>query len=60
MGKDLHSWFKEKFDNQLKHSKTRTEAFYKAIDDAGFDAYSSYTSFSAVRSYKKKPKKRPK
>jgi hypothetical protein len=56
--KDLHTWFQEKFEKQLKNSRTRTEAFERAIEDAGFDAYSSYTSFSARRIAKQKNKKR--
>lgn len=58
MGKDLYTWFEERFAEQLKQSKTRQEAFYKAIDQAGFDAYSSYPSFNARRAAKNKQKKK--
>lgn len=58
MGKDLYTWFEERFNDKLKNSASRTEAFYKAIDDVGFDAYSSYTSFSARRTAKNKKKKK--
>lgn len=59
MRKDLLTWFEEKFESQLKHSPTRTEAFYKACENAGFEPYSSYNSFQTLRSkkYKKKPKR---
>lgn len=58
MGKDLYTFFEERFNDKLKSSKSRTEAFYRAIDDVGFDAYSSYTSFSARRVAKNKKKKK--
>ena len=59
MSKDLLTWFEEKFESQLKNAPTRTEAFHKACESAGFEAYSSYNSFQTLRSkkYKKKPKK---
>lgn len=58
MGKDLYTWFEERFSEQLKQSKTRQEAFHRAIDQAGFDAYSNYSSFNARRAAKNKQKKR--
>lgn len=58
MGKDLYTWFEERFNDKLKSSKTRVDAFYKAIDEVGFDAYSSYGSFSARRTANNKRKKK--
>lgn len=58
MGKDLYTFFEERFNDKLKSSKSRVEAFNKAIDDVGFDAYSSYTSFSTRRAAKNKKKKK--
>lgn len=59
MGKDLLTWFEEKFQDQLKASDTRVDAFYKTIDSIGFEPYNSYNSFNAARSRKYK-KRRPK
>lgn len=59
MNKDLLTWFEEKFQEQLKHTPSRQDAFDKTINNIGFEPYSSYSSFSTVRSRKYK-KRRPK
>jgi hypothetical protein len=57
MSKDLLTWFEQQFQEQLKNTPVRQDAFYKTIDKIGFEPYSSYSSFAAVRSRKyKKPK----
>lgn len=61
MGKDLLTWFEEKYINNRKGNVSCVDAFHKTINEIGFDAYSSYTSFATSRNkmgYKKrKPKK---
>jgi len=61
MGKNLLTWFEEKYQENLKSQISCSEAFNRTIDQVGFDAYSSYNSFATTRKkmgYKRrKPKK---
>lgn len=59
MKTDLFTWFEKKFEDHLKNSNGPQDAFYKTIDNIGFEPYSSYKSFATVRS-KKYKKRRPK
>ena len=54
MDKRLFDYFTEKFEDNLSKTKSFTEAFEKTNNDLGFVAYSSYKSFSIVRSRKRK------
>lgn len=57
MGKTLFQYFEEKFVENLPKSKSMREAFDKARDQAGFDGYSNFNSFAAVRKRNKKPRR---
>jgi hypothetical protein len=59
MKRTLMNWFEDKFQENLKTEQIGKEAFYKTINQVGFDAYSSYSSFLSQRS-KSYKKRRPK
>lgn len=50
----MYDKFSETFEKHLPTSPTRNEAFFKATEELGFDAYADYKSFNAVRSRKHK------
>lgn len=56
MGRKLIDFFQEKFDANLKHTKSRLDAFEKTNEQIGFDAYSSYNSYLTTRKRKKAAK----
>jgi len=44
---DKLTWFEQKYQQNLK-GRSCEDAFYKTIEQVGFDAYASYTSFATV------------
>jgi hypothetical protein len=51
---ELFDYFSRKFEENLPKTKSLKEAFEKTNEDIGFQAYSSYKSYSVNRSKKKK------
>ena len=47
--KTLFQWFNEKYQKHLFTGISCTEAFHLAIEEAGFQAYASFASFSSRR-----------
>lgn len=53
---DKLTWFEQKYQQNLK-GRSCEDAFYKTIEQVGFDAYASYTSFATVRNKKRKKRR---
>jgi hypothetical protein len=56
MSKKLFDFFNEKFEANLKGSRP-SAAFNKTTEEIGFEAYSSYESFSTCRKRARKNKR---
>ena len=60
MGKDLLTWFEEKYLNNRKGNISCADAFNKTINEIGFEPYSSYRSFATSRTKRGYKRRKPK